>query len=372
MNVAVNRSYLSFIDWLKCLGMLLILYGHLVGWAPLTALAPIYSKQLGVAFFLFATSYSLSRETRDRGRVVFNRLFEVYLFGFTVALIVSILSVASGGRAQLSNYYPLLTGVNVALNSFPANPTSWYLGTYVHVILLWALLRSRLRVTAPLLAISFVGEIIVRAVLIETAGGFVAYMVVPNWLTVLLLGYWYGQREPYEPRPRASDRVWSASNGWSICALVLLLTGWSLLSARVPFEHTFPFMQLRMPQLPFGALLVSAMVSTVYLSVTLLAFRSVERLPAPAPVRFVSRNTLLIFLVHMPLFRAIEPVVRQWTSGSGMRSAIYMIVCLPGLALLSEGVQRLVRPRDLRDRLYVRVQASVASRRFLAASQELR
>ena len=39
------------VDWLKCVGMLVIVYGHVAGWAPLAALAPIYSKQLVVAVF---------------------------------------------------------------------------------------------------------------------------------------------------------------------------------------------------------------------------------------------------------------------------------------------------------------------------------
>jgi len=127
--------------------MLLILYGHLAGWAPLAALPPIYSKQLGVAFFLFASGYSLSHETRARGHVVFNRLFEMFLFGLALAMFVSMVSVAAGGRPNLSNYLPFAAGANVVFNNFPANPTTWYLGTYIHVVVLWAIFSRRFRIS---------------------------------------------------------------------------------------------------------------------------------------------------------------------------------------------------------------------------------
>ena len=350
----MDRSYRPFIDWLKCLGMMLILYGHLAGWAPLAALGPIYSKQLGVAFFLFATAYSLARETRDRWAVAFNRLFDVYLFGIAVAVCVSAVSLATGGRPQLSNYYPFIGGVNVVLNFFPANPTSWYLGTYVHVIALWALFAPRLRVSTAVLLLAVPLEIVVRAVLMEAAGRFIAYMVVANWATVLVLGYWFGQRERSAVPDEGPGRRWS-SIAWVAVALVAAIAGWSLVSRNVPIEHTFPFMRLPAVGVGIGALLVSTMVTTLYVSATLLVFRVFERVPAPAVVTFVSRNTLLIFLVHMPLFRAIEPVVTEWTQSQALRSVTYMAVCLPGLALFSEAVRQVVRPRELRARLYARL-----------------
>jgi peptidoglycan/LPS O-acetylase OafA/YrhL len=357
----VNRSYLPFVDWLKCLGMVLILYGHLAGWAPLAAFAPIYSKQLGVAFFLFASGYSLSRETGDRWRVAFNRLFELYLFGLAVAGLVSVIALGTGARPQLSNYYPFLAGMNVLFNNFPANPTSWYLGTYVHVILLWALVGFRLQVTTRLLMISVVVEIVVRAVLMQTAGRFIAYMLVANWLTVLLLGYGYGQwREGNRPA-RDGMKVWMPSSATAIGALITVLLVWSLVSTRVGFERTFPFMTLTAAGPVAGAVLVSAIVSAVYVGITWLFVRSIEPMPAPWPVRFVARNTLIIFLGHMPILGVMEPIVKGWTDSAPLQSAVYMLVCLPGLAIVSEGLRRVVRPRELRDRLYARLSPSVTS-----------
>jgi surface polysaccharide O-acyltransferase-like enzyme len=340
--------------------MLLILYGHLAGWAPLAALGPIYSKQLGVAFFLFATAYSLSRETRNRRQVVFNRLFEVYLFGVAVAVLVSAVSLAAGGRAQLSNYYPFIGGMNVLLNYFPANPTSWYLGTYLHVIALWALFGARLRVSTAVVLVTVALEIVIRAVLMETAGRFIAYMLVSNWATVLVLGYRFGQRDPLaDERPADEHPAWG-SIALTVVALGFAAVGWWLIAGQFPIEHTFPFMRLQAGSLGTSALFVSATVTILYVSATLLVFRVFERVPAPAAVTFVSRNTLLIFLLHMPLFRAMEPVVTEWTHSQALRSVIYIVVCLPGLALFSEAVRRVVRPRELRARLSARLAGRAA------------
>jgi peptidoglycan/LPS O-acetylase OafA/YrhL len=352
-SAGVSRSYIPHIDWLKALGMVLILYGHFAGWAPLATLPPIYTKQLGVAFFLFASGYSLSLESRDRRRVVFNRLFEVFLFGIAVALIISVASVAAGGRPNLSNYEPFVGGVNVVFDNFPANPTSWYLGTYIHIIVLWALFSRRLQVSKAVLLLSLTGEIAVRALLMQTAGRFVAYMLVPNWMTVFLLGYFYGQREGrlIPPDPATRER-WSAFNTAALGALIISVTGWSLLASHLPFDQTFPFMRLRVDSPAVGELLVASMVSLIYVAATWLVFVIVKPIPSPAAVRFVARNSLIIFLAHMPVYYAIAPFVNAHVRSPSLRSAIFLTVGLPGLGLLSECVRRIVRPGQLRERLY--------------------
>ncbi len=118
---------------------------------------------------------------------------------------------------------------------------------------------------------------------------------------------------------------------------------------------TFPFM--RWPGESFGATVgVSTLVSASYAGMTWLIFASVRGWPAPAPVRFVAANTLIIFLGHMPLFYALTPVVTGWTDSRPLRSLIYAAAAVIGLGCLSEGLRRLVRPRELRDRTYPKSQ----------------
>ena len=344
----MSRSYTCAIDWLKALGITLILYGHVAGWAPLAALPPIYSKQLGVAFFLFASGYSLSADTREPWRIAFNRLFEIVLFGVPFAMLVSVVSFAVGHGLQLSNYLPFVLGANVLFDNFPANPTTWYLGTYIQIVLLWTMLLRRIPITGRVLAASLVCEIAIRALLMQTAGSFVAYMLVPNWLTVFLMGCW-SQHRSTASRPEP-ERSFTA-----VDALVVLagtLGAWLVVANRLPFSGTFPFMRLGVGNPATGAFLVSAMVSVIYLGVTKLVFRSAATQPAPAAVRFVARNTLIIFLAHMPLYYALWPVLGSWSPI--LRSTVYMVICLPGLAWASEAIRTVVRPRELRERVAAR------------------
>lgn len=339
-----TTAYEPFIDWLKCVGMLLIIYGHMVGWGPLADFPPIYSKQFGVAFFLFVTGYSLMRERRDPGQVVFNRLFEVYLFGVGVALFVSAVHAVAAGGVLPSNYLPFFLGANVIFDNFPANPSTWYLGTYVHIVLLWALMVSRWRVSAGLLVVGALIEVVARAGLLLTAGSFIAYMLVPNWATVFLLGCWYGQK--LRTPSSMPARPWFTG-----LSLLLGIGGWWLGTRLLPFQGTFPFMSL--PSLgPAGsAVAVSMMVTTLYVGVTVLTFHLVRSVPTSAPVRFVARNTLFIFLAHMPLLYALQPILRGWGTPRLIESAIYVVLSVVGLGLLSEAARSIVRPRQLRDRI---------------------
>lgn len=340
--------HVDFIDWLKCLGIILILYGHLAGWAPLAALPPIYTKQLGVALFLFVAGYSLARESRDRWRVAFNRLFEVFLLGLLTALIMSAVTFAREGRLQLSNYAPLAGGVNVLFNFFPANPTTWFLGTYFHVIALWAMVGHRIRVTVPVLILCLGAEVAIRVVLMRTAGLFVAYMALSNWLTVLLLGYWYGQHSRRSSHGRSVPKAaaWTA-------VFILLILGWSVVAAALPFQWRFPFMQLGAGDLR-ASVLVSVAVSLIYLGATWMVFLIVSQLRAPAPVRFLAANTLVIFLAHMPIYFELQPVLRQFGLSRSMTSIILMILCTAGLGWLSRELHRGGWIRNQRDRIFGR------------------
>ena len=70
--------------------MFLIVYGHVVGdpFNPFNQITqPAYTKQLGVAFFVFITGWSLANDNRNGLRVVFNRLFAIYFYGILFALL---------------------------------------------------------------------------------------------------------------------------------------------------------------------------------------------------------------------------------------------------------------------------------------------
>ncbi|MEO8679647.1 MAG: acyltransferase [Vicinamibacterales bacterium] len=331
------------IDWLKATGISLIVYGHVahattVPWTP-----PIYVKQLGVTLFLFATGFTLARERRDPVEVLFNRLFPVYLFGLATALVITTWGLLSQTGLALSNYLPFLGGANVVFNNFPANPTTWYLGTYLHLLVLWAVWLRRVRLGTSTILALLVIEIPVRAVLITWAGPYIAYMFLTNWIAVFVAGLVVGGRPSSDPDDSAVPYA---------VALVGGLVVWSIAVEPLGIKPTFPFMTVEQWSPMLSTVAVSAAVSFLYLSSTLTAYAALRRVVAPAPVRFIARHSLIIFLVHMPVFLALNPVLSALHMTTASKVAVQLLVCLPGLAGLSAVVMGVVRPKDLRERLF--------------------
>jgi peptidoglycan/LPS O-acetylase OafA/YrhL len=333
------REY-PFIEWMKALGMSVIVYGHVAHatTAPLTP--PIYLKQFGVAFFLFAAGFTLARERRSAVEAVFNRLFQVYLFGVSLALILTAFNLLAGGRGAPSNYLPFAVGLNVVVDNFPANPTTWYLGTYIHLLLIWAVCLRRIRVQMWMVFAALALEVPIRAFLMASAGRFVAYMLFTNWAAVFLLGMVRGSEDSAVGRP---------SRAAGAAALLAFLAAWAGAMQALPFERTFPLQSLNGWPTLAGLLFVSAGVSLLYFATTALLFEATRSLKAtPAPVAFIARNSLIIFLVHMPVYYLLTPILAAWTTSYWTRVAIQLVVCLPGLGLLSEGIVAVVRPGSLR------------------------
>lgn len=344
----MTTERLPFIDWMKCLGMALIVLGHVGAPWVVRFTPPFYPKQLGVALFLFATGYSLARERRPWPEVVSGRLFEVYLYGISFALLMSAIDWVRILNLAESNYLPFLLGINVVLlNDFPANPTTWYIGTYIHVLLLWALGLRFLRPRAWMLIPVTVAEVIIRGCLMGWVGPFPAYMLVTNWATVLLLGLVCGHRGPEAPT-RATEVVLPLS----LLGLLLLAwpsIAWSSLNPRL----TFPFMTFRTGSALGDLGATSAAVTLLYGSYTWSIYRIARLLPAWAPVRFFARNTLFIFIAHMPVCFALQRnlsgrIGRDWTG------AINFLACFVGMAVISEAIRRILRPDLLRERVLAR------------------
>jgi hypothetical protein len=335
--------YYPFIDWLKCIGMTLIVVGHVAG-APINNFVlPIYPKQLGVAFFVFAIGFSLANEARPIREVFFKRLFEIYLFGIASALLMSAVVYVQKGDINESNYLPFLGGINILLNYFPANPTTWYIGTYLHLLVFWALFLRGRRVTPRIIIGSLTAEIIIRAILIVYAGRFIAYMPLPNWITVLLAGSYFASLKPPSRPSRLS------------ALLIALLLGiplvWSRLASMIFLDQTFPFARLDVNPPLLEALLTSLLVSAWYLGFTICLFVVTRQQSAPNWVRFIARNTIPIFILHMPLFYLIASLGISRQSTYAFRSLIYLTACLPLLAALSEILHKVIPLSKLRSRL---------------------
>jgi fucose 4-O-acetylase-like acetyltransferase len=346
----VESAREDFIDWMKMLGILLIVYGHVAGWTINVYTPPVYPKQLGVALFIFVAGFSLARERRDPARAVFNRLFEVFLVGILCALLLTAIGALSRTGLQLSNYVPFLLGANLLFDNFPANPTTWYIGTYIHLLIAWALVVRRIHVTTLVIVGWAIVEVVIRAWLTGAAGGFIAYMALPNWMTTFLLGMLIGQRAE---SPRRTEGVVA-----SLAILITVVVAWAVTITRLGFDLSFPF---RVPDAAAAAaggdfglkLATSAAVTGLYTGIAWLVFDVTRCLTAPSAVRFFSRNTLIVFILHMPLFYLLEVQLTIWTAAA--RSAASFLLCFVLLAWVGEWFHRMVDLRALRERFAARL-----------------
>jgi hypothetical protein len=300
---------------------------------------------------------TLARERRRPIETLVSRLLPVYLFGLATAFTITATGLIFGRGLALSNYFPFALGANVLFNNFPANPTTWYLGTYIHILLLWALFLSRHRFGMGAVMVALVLEVPIRAALITWAGPFVAYMWFTNWMAVFVAGLAYGSRPATAPGPR-----------WLSLAMLAAGVGSSTIVFRlIGPRPEFPFMTIDGAPIA-GTIVVSIATSALYLWATLLTFEMFDGLAAPRVVKFLSRNSLLVVLMHMPVFIALNPILAAAGWSYGARAALEFVICLPVVAVVSEAVLAIVRPRRLTQQvLALVVPAAPAKRAFTAA-----
>ena len=357
-GAAAAAPRLSFIDWMKAAGIVIIVVGHVASRASDWMTPPIFPKQLGVAFFIFVTGYTLAQERRPVPRVLFNRLFDIYLHGILFALLWSAYRWVTLHDLAESNYLPFVGGVNVLFNFFPANPSTWYIGTYLHLLLAWALVLRRVQVRPWMLGCALVAEIAIRAVLIQGVGGVLPYMLLSNWLLVLLLGLQAGQH-------RAGEH--DSSSLVPTIVLVVVLAGWHLVMDHFVAGTQFPWMAATAAvPAAWASWLVASLVTVLYSGITLLMFVSTRRIAIPWVVTALSRHTLFIFIAHMPLFYLVQPILLRAGWPYPVRALVLLVLCLPGLAVASALVARLLPADAIRKNAIVLVETRLRSLRGTA------
>jgi hypothetical protein len=96
----------------------------------------------------------------------------------------------------------------------------------------------------------------------------------------------------------------------------------------------------------------SAGVSLLYVGYTWSVYRVACRLKDCRLSRFFARNTVFIFVAHMPLYYGLEGPLRAAVSSRLGRVTILFVACFVGLAIGSELLRRLIHLDRLRDRLW--------------------
>jgi hypothetical protein len=338
-------AHQNFIDWMKATGMLFIVFGHVVG-APFNQLTqPIYPKQLGVAFFVFVVAWSLANDSRPRLRLLYNRLFPVYFFGIGFAVFLSCLFLFLKNDTNPSNYLPFFLGANVFFNHFPANPTTWYIGTYLHLLLFWFFFLYGKTIKKRHVFFMLLCEICLRSLLLASGKSFVAYMLLPNWGTIFLLGFLLAKKRDISTPAHRYPYI-----GLWLTVFAL----WAAATNSIDFDTSFPFRKLLHPfdSFAFSSLAQSILVTLVYCIHTILFFAIARRLPRLPVISFFSRNTLIIFIAHMPVIYGTSSYIYSLFEPVWLKKTVLILLLYVGLAIVSEIISKMLDVKKFREKTW--------------------
>ena len=95
---------------------------------------------------------------------------------------------------------------------------------------------------------------------------------------------------------------------------------------------------------------ISVCASAVYLAYTVATYAVAKTLPASGVARFFARNTVIVFIAHMPVYYLMEWLLVPITAYA-VRVTLEFFVCFFVLAVISEVLRAVIRPDVLRERL---------------------
>lgn len=344
----------AFIDLMKAVGMLLIIFGHIIGdpsnfYNQLTQ--PVHTKQIGVAFFIFVTGWGLANNTRPPLKAVYNRIFAFYFYGILFAIFISILFIFLKGDTNPSNYLPFFFGANVFFNNFPANPTTWYIGTYLHMLLFWYFFMQGKTIEKKHLVIAFIFENLVRCIFLAWDKDFIAYMLFPNWLTVFLLGMYLHKKRQKDTTPKVLI---------FIIAWLSFTAIWTYLTRLIGFDGAFPFRNMT-SDFPMALLIESVLVSATYIINTLFFFEIARRLPGCSLISFLARATLITVIVHMPIVYGMHAWFYSLFESEMVGRLTFIFALYFGIAIFSDILQRFIDIKALGNKYWLLLDRAIVS-----------
>lgn len=344
--MTANLKHQDFIDYMKAAGMLLIIFGHIIGdpsnlYNQITQ--PVHTKQIGVAFFVFVTGWGLANNTRQPLKAFYNRIFPFYFYGIIFAIFISIMFFFLKGDTNPSNYLPFFFGVNVFFNNFPANPTTWYIGTYLHMLFFWYFFIQGKDIGKRHLVLAFIFENIVRCIFMAWEKDFIAYMLLPNWLTIFLLGMYLHKKHQEATTPKVFVLI---------LAWLSVITIWTYLSKIIGFDGDFPFRNMTSDfslALPLESLLISA----TYIINTLFFFEIARRLPGFSIVSFLARATLITVIIHMPIIFETHKYFYSLFESEMTARLTFIFVLYFGIAIFSEILYKLIDIKAISEKFWL-------------------
>jgi hypothetical protein len=281
--------------------------------------------------------WSLANEQRRSFEIVFKRVFPVYFYGVIFALLLSSIYIFTKNDIAESNYMPFFLGVNVFFDFFPANPTTWYLGTYLHILLFWFCFLRGKQITGKHVVLAVVCEIIIRAAILSFDKEFIAYMTLPNWLSVFILGGYLCKK---------TDTSWTKGSALLVASWAVFLAFWVIYGKHIVGTTSFPFRDLAYndySNVVVPSFIRSMLITFFYISSTYVFFTLLRRLPASKIVGFFARNSLITFIVHMPLIYGFAQPYYALFPEKSMGQITFIFVIFIGCACLSEVLSKIIK-----------------------------
>ncbi|MEZ6138605.1 MAG: acyltransferase family protein, partial [Pirellulaceae bacterium] len=279
--------------------------------------------------------------------------------GLTVAMFLSVVKLITVGDPNESNYLPFFFGLNVLANDFPANPTTWYVGCYIHLLVAWAVIFRRMRPNFSTFIAIIAVEVLTRTVLLVAGRDYTAYMLITNWLLVFFLGKSVcrhhlerRQQKPATPGPSYSKaKIASLSTLGLVCVAFL----WTYIVWHFGITTHNPFGRIPASSDFLTAFATACSVTALYGIYTLGVYGVTQALPRLPAIHFLAQHTLFVFLAHMPLIYWLSPWLYQYVLQGWGRVLCTQLLYFVVLAILSSILLRLIKLQPIKAALSARL-----------------
>ena len=189
--------------------------------------------------------------------------------------------------------------------------------------------------------LAFVFENLVRCIFMAWGKDYIAYMLLPNWLTVFLLGMYLHNKQQESTTPMVFILVLA----W-LCFIAIS----TYLTNSIGFDHAFPFRNMN-SDFSMALPLESLLISTVYIINTLFFFEIARRLPGFTIVTFLARATLITVIVHMPIVLETHTYFYSFFDSKLAARIAFIFVIYFGLAVFSDLLHRFINIKILKRKI---------------------
>jgi len=193
------------------------------------------------------------------------------------------------------------------------------------------------------LVLAFIFENIVRCIFMAWEKDFIAYMLLPNWLTIFLLGMYLHDRRQLKTSPYIFVLI---------MAWLITITLQTYFANLIGFDHPFPFRNMDINSqltVPVESLLISA----TYIVHTLFFFEIARRLPGHSVISFFARATLITVIIHIPIIFETHQYFYKLFASEDVARIVFIFVIYIGTAMVSEIIHKFIDIKVISEKFWL-------------------